>query len=86
MPRQQVQHVIPVAIDDAPVPSRSTATSTSVSLVARFTDALRMTILENSRAFYQGLARRANVPCICIAAGQLLNHACNEGFPEHAVP
>ena len=35
---------MPVAIDDAPVPSRSTATSTSVSLVVRFTDALRMTV------------------------------------------
>src|SRR5262245_60422000 len=34
---------MPVAIEDAPVPSRSTATSTSVSLVARLIDALRMT-------------------------------------------
>src|SRR5262249_35301705 len=34
---------MPVAIEDAPVPSRSTATSTSVSLVSRLIDALRMT-------------------------------------------
>src|ERR1043165_851524 len=50
---------MPVAISDAPVPSRFTATSTSVSLVFRFTAALRMGILVNSRRFYQGLVRRA---------------------------
>src|SRR5580704_10633852 len=77
---------MPVAIVDAPVPSRSTATSTSVSLVVRFTDALRMTILANSRAFYQGLVRRANVPCICIATRQFLNHAWTEGFQRMQSP
>src|SRR5262249_6424986 len=42
------------AIDDVPLPSRSTATSTSVSLVARLTLALRMPAGPRARALYQG--------------------------------
>src|SRR5262249_30676750 len=45
---------MPVAIDDVPLPSRSTATSTSVSLVARLTLALRMPAGPRARALYQG--------------------------------
>jgi ATP-dependent HslUV protease subunit HslV len=45
-----------------------------------------MTILANSRAFYQGLVRRANVPCICIATRQFLNHAWTEGFQRMQSP
>src|ERR1043165_6365991 len=47
---------MPVAISDAPVPSRLTATSTSVSLVFRLTATLRMATLANSRRFYQGFS------------------------------
>ena len=52
---------IPVAIDDAPVPSRSTPTSIWVSLVARLTEPLRMNgvaFLEPP-AFYQATFRDA---------------------------
>ena len=91
MPRQQIEHVVEKA--DAgrdrrtrPSPSRSTATSTSVSLVVRLTDALRIVLSGARRAFYQGFEpRRQSFRCrICIAGGQLLNHAVNEGLPAHA--
>ena len=48
---------IPVAIDGAPLPSRSTATAMSVSLVVRLTVALRMAMLPFAR------------PCIRASAG-----------------
>src|SRR5215213_11184672 len=50
---------MPVAIAPAPVPSRLISTSTSVSLVFRFTAALRMGAFLKSRAFYQGFPNRA---------------------------
>ena len=80
MPRQQIEHVVEEA--DAgrdrrtrPVPSRSTATSMSVSLVLRFTAPLRMAgsssramIALSSRPFIRGLPRFAT-----IAAGRVCN-------------
>jgi hypothetical protein len=42
-----------------PSPSRLTATSTAVSFVVRFTDAVRI-IFSATRAFYQGFERFAN--------------------------
>ena len=47
---------MPVEIVDAPLPSRSTATSMSVSLVLRFTVAVRMAVSFICAAFYQGSA------------------------------
>ena len=64
---------MPVAIADAPLPSRSTATSTSVSLVVRLTEPLRMRFSGSSwsfmpRAFYQGLAGFATAAAAAIAS------------------
>src|SRR5262245_43039020 len=44
---------MPVATADVPAPSRLTSTSTSVSLVVRFTEALRMMPFAKFGAFYQ---------------------------------
>src|ERR1700691_3322271 len=84
---------MPVAIEDAPVPSRSTATSTSVSLVVRLTDALRMlcSAAQNRVPFIRALLippfrsppAAHRTPCICIEGGQLLNHP-KQGLPAHA--
>src|SRR5262249_5814406 len=53
---------MPVVIVDDPDPSRSIATSTSVSLVVRLIEPLRMRSATNSAAFYQGAGRSATYP------------------------
>src|SRR5580704_6999398 len=67
---------MPVATVETPAPSRSIATSTSVSLVARLTAALRMRA-PDLPAFYQGLtgfATTASPGCgNCIGGGRTLH-------------
>jgi len=53
---------MPVATDARPSPSRLIATSTAVSLVIRFTNALRIVFSAARSAFYQGFGRSANLP------------------------
>src|SRR5215475_5052043 len=72
---------MPVAMDARPAPSRSTATSTSVSLVLRFTAPLRMANILCSRAFYQGSAGFATVVgSVCKCATPYLDVADPVGF------
>src|SRR5215470_14339985 len=72
---------MPVATDARPAPSRSTATSTSVSFVLRFTAPLRMANILCPRAFYQGFAGFATgVGIVCKCATPYLDVADLGGF------
>src|SRR5689334_17168987 len=87
---------MPVATEAAPVPSRSTATSTSVSLVVRLIEPLRMgepVASENAWALYQGFAKYATAAtfrtrrpkrqrALCIAAPRYLNERPPRGSPD----
>src|SRR5579862_6541885 len=67
---------MPVAIEDAPVPSRSIATSTSVSLVVRLTEPLRMELPKKSAAGTNGERLLSGVWLLRYCSMDSLPRAC----------